>query len=45
MTGIYAFIFVGTSAYSNNAIYTFSVKVDSKIITNTDISVKKPILM
>ena len=40
-TGEYAFIFVGTSAYSNNAIYTFSVKVDNEI-NNTDISAKKP---
>jgi len=41
-SGEYAFIFVGTSAYSNNAIYTFSVKVDNEINNNTDITAKKP---
>lgn len=41
-SGEYAFIFVGTSAYSNNAIYTFSVKVDNEINNNTNITAKKP---
>ena len=41
-SGEYAFIFVGTSAYSNNAIYTFSVKVDNEINNITDITAKKP---
>jgi hypothetical protein len=30
-SGEYAFVFVGTSAYSNNSIYTFSVEMDNGI--------------
>mgnify|MGYP001277294784 FL=1 len=41
-SGEYAFVFVGTSSYSNNSIYTFSVENEIKSKNNSNTSIKKP---
>ena len=41
-SGEYAFIFVGTSAYTNNSIYTFSIKSGVKATKNNNSNSKKP---